>query len=727
MNAVGAQNFIRAPSKNTMLGMLAPSALARSSTEESLSTAHVAVPSYAGGMVSAVRSICRICTAQCGIVVSVDGDRVVGIRGDSEHPHSNGYTCPKGRALASFHHHESRLLQPRRRGEEVSWEECLDDLGAGIATIRSTFGPQAVAVYSSMGAAFDSAGLLTDRRLFAMLQSPRYSALMLDCGPLLRAASMIAGSAWEMNPTWIPEEPSPSVVLFIGCNPVVSHGYQTNLPDALTRIRNFQRGGGSVWVLDPRRTETATLADQHVAVRPDSDAYVLAWLARELLVDGADEGELRGFCRPDDVDRLRAAVAPFDITTAARRTGVPTEQLESLLRAIRRSGKVAILTGTGVQFAPHALITEWLRLVIGIITGSVDREGGMWVPPGFLSRFEARTWVHAAEDGSDAPGPLSRPDLRQLLGEQPAVALADEIEAGNLRALVIAGGSPLRACPEPDRLRAALRTLPVLAVTDVVENELTAMATHVLPVAAMFERSDVTRNKVHSAFAPALLPLPGDVRPSWWVWAQLGRRLGVDVLGGVPLEDCSDDALNSQVLSDAREPAELFFARGTHGVFHPRMWGWLHDHALPEGRWRIAPPPLIDRLNELAAESHEGARQMLFVSQRVVRAHNAVRYTTSADQHRDPTVLNIHPVDAAANAISEGSAVRVRNGTRTITASASLNDRVAPGTVSLTHGGTAPNVADLIDPSADPLTGQPVFSAFPVAVEAMVPTADSRR
>ena len=671
-------------------------------------------------MLSVQRSVCRICTAQCGLLVKIDGGGVIEVRGDDDHPHSHGYTCSKGRALASFHHDSARLETPRLRGHEVSWNACLDDLAAGCARIRSAGGAPALAIYSSMGAAFDSAGLLVERRLFAQLGAPRYSALMLDCGPLLRAAAMVSGSAWEMNPTWIPEESSPRVVVFVGCNPVVSHGYQTNLPDAVARIRSFRRAGGEVWVLDPRRTETATLADQHLPLRPGSDTFVLAWLARELLTNGADHDELRDFCRRDDVERLRSALSPFDLSTAVHRTGVPSQQLEALLAAIRRSGKVALLTGTGVQFSPDALVTEWLRLVIGIITGSVDNEGGMWVPPGWISPFEARTgWVHAAEDGSDSPGPPSRPDLRQLLGEQPAVALVDEIEAGNVRGLVIAGGSPLRACPEPRRLRAAFRSLEVLAVADVVENELTGMATHVLPVAAMFERSDVTRNKVHTAFAPALLPLPGHCRPAWWVWGQLGQRLGLDVLGDVAPDTGTDDDLNRQVLRDARESADELFARGPHGVFNPRMWGWMHGHALPEGRWRIAPLPLVERLAVIAGAARDRNDDLFFVSQRVGRAHNAVRYATVVDQHRDPAVLHIHPDDAADRSIADGTVVRVRSATGSVTAPASLDARIAPGSVSLTHGCTEPNVAELIDPVADPLTGQPVFSAFPVVVIAV--------
>ena len=271
---------------------------------------------------------------------------------------------------------------------------------------------------------------------------------------------------------------------------------------------------------------------------------VLAWLIREVLAQGADDEELSRYCDPNDVARLRVAVEPFELGSVTERCGVDAPSLVALRDAVRRSGQVAVLSGTGVNFARHGLLTEWLRWVLLIVTGSVDRPGGMWISPGWVTPLENREhWVHGAADASDRPGPASRPDLRMLSGEYPAVAMVDEIEAGNIRGLLVFGGSPLTAAPDPARLRVALQSLDFLAVADVVENELTSLATHVLPVAAMLERSDAPRNKIHTGFADAVVPLGANRKPAWWVWAQLAQRLGVDILDGVHPDECTDEIL----------------------------------------------------------------------------------------------------------------------------------------------------------------------------------------
>jgi anaerobic selenocysteine-containing dehydrogenase len=662
--------------------------------------------------------VCRICTAQCGVLVTVADGRVAKVSGDAAHPTSQGYTCEKGRSLADFHNSGRRLRAPRLAGAEVSWLECLDDLAAEVAGVRWAHGNASVGVYSSMGAAFESAGLYAERRLFSRLDgAQRYSALMYDCGPLLRAAEMVSGSAWELNPSWIPEQSEPKLVLFLGCNPVISHGYQTNLPNPRPRLRNFQQRGGEIWVMDVRRTETADLADRYLSLIPGSDPFVLAWLARELLRDGYDAREIDEFCEPGDIARLRKAFDPFGLDRATAESGLSGTELNELLRAMRKSGRFAVLTGTGVQFGPHALLTEWLRLVLGIITGSIDREGGMWVPPGWLTPFDRRTdWHHGSEEGADGPGPPSRPDLRRLLGEYPAVALVDQIEQGYLHGLFVAGGSPLTAGPEPERLRRALRTLRFLAVTDVAENEMTQLATHVLPVAAMFERSDVVRNKSHTAYAPALVAPPAGCRPAWWVWAELGRRLGVDVLDGADPQECIDETLNRQLLRTSRGGADALIEAGPHGVRMPRSWGWFHERALPGRRWRIAPAVLVDRLHELAAAAPAAGGSLLFVSRRIRGAHNAVRYATAARSDAGTPSLSIHPADAAVRNLTADSLVSLRSTAGELVVRVSLDKRVRAGTVSLTHGRQDLNVAALICPAADPLTGQPVFSGFPVSI-----------
>src|SRR6266576_142752 len=252
------------------------------------------------------RSYCRICAAACGIIVTVDGDHVVRVRGDDEHPVSRGYTCSKGRGLAAWHHASNRLDRPRVRGRACTWDELLTDLGTRLDAVIDAGGPDAVALYLATGMAYDAAGQIAASSWLPSIGSRSFlTAVTVDNAPALVAAELVSGEPM-LNPVWNPA--GPGLVIFAGTNPVVSHGYGTALPDPVRRLRDYRAAGGRVWVRDPRRTETAALADGHVPVRPGADVAVIAALAKALLERGADDQELRDHCDPDEVRALRGAL-----------------------------------------------------------------------------------------------------------------------------------------------------------------------------------------------------------------------------------------------------------------------------------------------------------------------------------------------------------------------------------------------------------------------------------
>ncbi|MFN8028479.1 MAG: molybdopterin-dependent oxidoreductase [Acidimicrobiia bacterium] len=234
------------------------------------------------------RTFCRVCNAMCGLVVTSGADdRVLRIRGDDEHPLSRGYTCPKGRAVGALHHDPRRLDHPQLgRGAErrtVPWDEMLDDLAARIDEARTVHGSDSVAMYLASGSAFDTAGRRAAERFLALLGSQqRYTATTIDtpCKPLVAEA---VGGWSGLTPVW--DHEAGSLLLLFGTNPVVSHGHSNAIPDPVRRLREFRARGGEIWVFDPRRTETATLADHHVQLAPGTDWLVLAWLVRQLLAD----------------------------------------------------------------------------------------------------------------------------------------------------------------------------------------------------------------------------------------------------------------------------------------------------------------------------------------------------------------------------------------------------------------------------------------------------------
>jgi anaerobic selenocysteine-containing dehydrogenase len=651
-------------------------------------------------MVHEVASYCRICAASCGIVATVDGDRVVAVRGDRDHPVSRGYTCPKGRALPALHHHPSRLDAP-----PAAWDAWLDDLASSLGAVVSEHGADAVAGYFGTGLAYDTAGWIAASGWLAAIGSSRlFTPATIDNAPVLLAAELVAGHP-QANP--VCDFDAAQLVLIVGSNPVVSHGYGTASPDPVTRLRAVRRRGGSVWVLDPRRSETAAIASHHLAVRPGSDALVLAWLVRSRLEAGVSAA-VEATTAADDRARLAGALAGCTSARAARASGVPEPLLVELRDAVLAAdGALAAWCGTGVTMSRDGLVAEWLRWVLLALSDSLDSALGMRFHRGVL--FPLR--------GSRGPRPVppvaSRPELRRFLGQDPCVSFVDSVGRGDVRALVVAGANPLTAFPDAAATRDALRTLDVLAVADVCANELTATATHVLPVAAQLERADAPMHELvavrgGSCFTPAVVPLGAARRPAWWVFTELARRMtGAELFGGASTDE---DVLGS-IAARARVPWATIRAAGPHGVEVEPEIGWVRDAVLGGEPWRIAPDALLERV---AVLPDPPAFPLVLVPRRRMHTNNSV-----ADPHgRDEPLVTVHPSDAAAASVTEGDCIVITSAHGSVTAVVSVDERVAPGVVSMSHGDAAASAGALVSRTrdVDPLTGMPRASGLPVSL-----------
>lgn len=654
-------------------------------------------------------SFCRICAAACGIVVTLDGSHVVKVRGDAEHPVSRGYTCEKGRALPQWHHSPNRLNHPRLRGVTVGWEAVLDDLSGIIAEVSETSGADSIGLYLATGLAYDSAGQVACGMWMGSVGSSSfYTAATVDNAPVLVAAEAIGGHPM-LNPVWEPQQSR--VVVFLATNPVVSHGYGTTLADPVRRLRENQALGGRVWTIDPRRTETAALSDEHLQVRPGSDVILLAALVRELFADERCRDALSQTCHDSDCDRLAAAVIPFTLETAEIATGCDREAILRLVDDLRANfGRVAMFCGTGSTMSTDGVLVEWLRWVLLVMTGSLDVVGGM--------RFNQAVVNQLAplRPGTPVlPGPQSRPDLVRVAGQVPVAAMVDEIETGRLKVLVITGGNPLSAFPEPDRFRQAVSLLDALVVVDVSDSELCELATHVLPATGQLERADLTLAEQVSfrsgmQFTPAIVDPEADRRPVWWILGSLAARSNRPMFGGAPVDALSDEAILSGLLGHGPLEAADVLAAGPRGVDVDPSYGWVRDRMQPDGRWRIAPEPFVSRLSQ-----HMGPETgLVLVPRRESAWSNSVRYAGAGEE---PVVV-VHPDDALALDCVGGDWVAVTSAHGSLVATLGLDDSIRPGVVSVVHGHPGSLTGTLTSSHAgvDPLTAMPRASGVPVRI-----------
>ena len=654
------------------------------------------------------RTYCRICIAACGLEVDVEDGHAVAVRGDADHPLSAGYTCSKGRALPEIHHSPNRLDGPLLRvdgtQEAARWDEVLADLDHRLTDLIATHGPECVGFFLGGGIYMDTAGYWGFRRLSRRLPSGHvYSDTTIDSAAKYRAMELIAGTYSLQSHV----DPDARLLLMLGTNPVVSHGQTPMFEDPVQRMRRATADGREVWVADPRTTETSRLATRHLPIRPGTDHALLAWLVREVLPT-ADRAALDA--RVIHLDALADAVAPFTLDVVTAQTGLTVDDCTALLDAVRRAGRLAVLTGTGVTMSPGGNVAEWLAWALLTITDSFDRPGGMWFSPGYLARLHERDAIPTV--GPPKPGPPTHPDIAPVMGEWPAAVIPAEIEAGNLRALVVLGGNVVTALPDTDRVVAALRSLDVLVTVDIARTPTTALATHVLPTHAQLERPDLpllndlystTRMMQHT---DAVLPQEPDRRPGWWVLTKVAAMLGVAVLPDGVDPDTADDAT---VLDCVAGPDTMAALRAADPPWLTEA-GPVHDWVLPrlaDAPWDLAPAPLVDQLAVL-----EPPAPLVLIPRRLPKRSNGRPLGPP-----DAPELLLHPDDALAAGIADGDAVEVTTATGSLVVAARCSDALRPGAVSIVHGSADHNVNRLISSrDLDPLTGMPRMSGTAVTL-----------
>lgn len=667
----------------------------------------------------AKRTYCRICTNQCGIVVDVAGDRIGRVRGDFAHPLSKGYTCPKGRAVGRLHHHPNAITRPlmRKRGElvPVGWDEVLDDLAKRLRTIVEAHGPNSVGVYFGSGLGMDASGYRMAETFYKALGAPpKFSPLTIDGTAKVLVASMVGGFPGLAPKT---DNANVEMLIYIGVNPMVSHGHNTGMFNPAEPIRAIA-ARGEVWTIDPLLTETAKFSTRHIAPYPGKDYAILAWLVNSILGDGP-----LNLAQPvQGLGELREALAGFDRATAAAIAGVSEEELADLLRAIRRRGHVVVETGTGVTMASSANVTQWLAWVLMILTGRMNRKGGTWFHPGFIVQFDS--FQLPMLDNPLTPGPPTMPQVSGIIGDWPCAALPGEIEAGNIRALVNFGGSLIRSFPDANMLTPALAKLETFVTFDIVHNETTAISTHVLPTKDQSERPDISLwdtlcGSLSMLYGPAVVEPMGERRSAWWVIAALMRRMGLDVPPTLPASDHepgADDAVLATLMSGARCGFAELAAAGSISFPLEVPGPWVDDHVSRMGGWKLAPPPLIaswQELRRLDEAALDEPRQLCFIPRRQRRKLNA-----SLSFLGSPADIILHPADAANQGIAHGDDVRVTTSRGEIVLRANLADTIRQGVASIPHGHEGANVNRLTSiENVDPMTGMVRYSGIPIEVE----------
>ncbi|MEU5844540.1 molybdopterin-dependent oxidoreductase [Rhodococcus sp. NPDC047139] len=667
------------------------------------------------GSTRTVARQCTLCEAHCGILVTVDRDRVTRIQGDPDDVLSHGYICPKATALADLHHDPDRLRRPMRRVgdgfEEIGWDEAFALAGDRLRAVQRRHGRDAIAMYLGNPAAHSSSVLYGIALRVALLTRKFYSASSIDQFPQEFAAWKMFGSNVLMP---IADIDRTDRLLILGANPAVSNGSVTTMPDARGRIAAIRRRGGSVVVVDPRRTETARLADEHVAVRPGGDPYLLLGMLHTIFADGIRPAP--GTVALGGMDELAEMVAACPPEKMAPRAGVDAETIRRLARDHTAARSAVAYARIGVCHQVTGTLTHWLVNTLNAVTGNLDRPGGQMfsTPPidaaRLLRRLGSGYGLWSSRTG----------EHKSFRTELPVVGLADEIlgdeqdAVGPVRALVTYAGNPVLSTPQGGRLDKALDSLDFFVAVDMYVTETSRHADLILPPVSHLEREEfdflfpvfsVRNNARFSArvFEPAadaledweilsrltleVLPLPfrkQSTRPLRAVFDRLGPlRLGaLGILTGP-----------HGVLRRGRRGLTLGQVRRTRGgidlgPLQPRLRSLL---ATRDRRVHVAPPEFVDETRRLLTETENDQRETEFdlrlIGRRHLRSNNSwLHNIPTMVKGRDRCTVLMHPDDAAVRSLVQGQPVTVRSRIGSIVVPLEVSDEIRAGTVAIPHG-----------------------------------------
>lgn len=732
-------------------------------------------------METVAHRICPFCEATCGLALGVDGGRITSIRGHDADVFSAGFLCPKATALRDLHEDPDRLRAPLvRRGDahvEVTWDEAFAEIERRLPPILARGGADAAGLVIGNPAAHKLGLLLYIPRLARALGTRHvYSASTLDQMPKQLSAGLMFGH-WLSIP--VPDLARTELLVVLGANPVVSNGSLWTVPDFPGKAKAMRARGGRLVVIDPRRTETAALADQHLFIRPGADAFLLLGIVHALF--GEDLVRL-GRLAPhvDGAEALRLAVADFAPERVAARCGIDAEEIRRLARAIAAAERAAVYGRLGTCTQEYGTLASWLVDAINVLTGHLDEPGGAMFPK--APAFAANT---AGAPGRGKGVSIGRRASRvsgapEVFGELPMGCLAEEIETpgeGQLRALISIAGNPVLSAPNGPRLAAALAGLELMISVDIYLNETTRHAHVILPGGSPLEEGhyDVAFPQLawHNAarYSPPVLPPPADRPAEWQILLRLlaiatGKGAGADLralddelaaaeiartagaqrelaqgalAGQIGPERLLDLALRVGPYGDrfGASPGGLTLDRlraapaGVDlGPLAPRVPELLRT---PSGKIELAPPLLLGDLSRARADLARPVPELVIVGRRQLRSNNSWMHNLPV-LAKGPfrCVALVHPSDAARLGLAAGGRARITSGDRAIDVVVELSDEMMPGVVSLPHGwghdqpGARLRVAAerpganlnavLDERLRDPLSGTAVLGGVPIAM-----------
>jgi len=663
---------------------------------------------------------CTLCEAMCGLSFTVDGDQILEVRPDEDDVFSHGYICPKGAAIAEVYNDPDRLRAPVRRTAEgnfepISWDAAFDLVGENLNRIRRTHGNDAVALYMGNPIGHNHGVLALRNGLFRALGTRNCtSAGSQDTSPRFAASYYLYGSSLAIP---VPDIDRTDYLLCLGANPRVSNGSFLTAPNIRERLQGIRQRGGRVVVIDPRRSETAREADEHLAILPGGDAAFLLSLVQVILQEGlARRDRIAGLSI--GFEEIERRLIHFTPERVAAVTGLVPDVIRRVAREFSAARTSAAYSRVGVCNNEHGTVASLATDLVNLVAGRVGEIGGAMFP---TPVFDARPILKLTNADGHARWHSRVRGLPETFGDLPAAILAEEIEtpgAGQVRAMVNYAGNPVLSTPNGARLARALGQLEFMVAIDLYVNETTRFADVILPPAWGLADDHVDLISTNAAvrniarWSPPAVPKSRESRSDWEIILELTYRLGGGPTGMRALDAAYRWARHVGIRWKPESTVDLLVRLGPHGDrflpwsrglnlkklkaaphgidLGPMQPGITHRVVHRDGKMHVAAPVLLAAIDQLAKSLDHVTQTpdtLLLIGRRDLRSNNSWMHNVPGlVSGRSRCVLLVHPQDAERAGLRDGDVAILENSLHSGEVPIRVSDEMRLGVVSLPHG-----------------------------------------
>jgi anaerobic selenocysteine-containing dehydrogenase len=674
--------------------------------------------------IKTVQTFCRICESLCGLEVTTQNNRILEVKPDDQHVSTDGFSCIKGLKQHEMFNSPDRLKYPMKKTgagfERIHWNQAMKEIGAQVRKIIKEDGPNSVGMYVGTAAGFSVIHPVFAQGFMTGLGSKSmYSSSTQDCSNKFAASRLMYGFPFTLP---FPDIRHTNCLIIVGANPVISKWSFLQVPNPIKKLRAIEERGGKIFVIDPRKTETAKVAGEHIFIRPGTDVYFYLSFLNELIAQkGVDDNLIRKHTTGYEHIVSLAAQWPAEKTEVI--TTMSSVKLRELVATYIASDGAALYCSTGVNMGGHGLLSYWLQEVINAISGNLDKKGGTLVGKGIMDfiRFGAKKGLLMRSDRSRIGNLLSVNDAF------PGGILADEILTpgkGQLKALFVTGGNPLITMANSEKLKKAFRQLELLVCLDILPGETCQEAHYQLPCADPLQRADLPfifplmlglQEKPYMQATKAVCQMEAEQRNEASIYIDLAAACGKPIFSswlaqwffagistwnkwikGKRFKTFPQEFFLNMLLRVCGQKSFNHYLKYPHGKLRPDhvQGSFLGKRVVTsDGKVHLAPDELLTLTSGLITDfekqmEEEGKLRLRLITKRAVTTHNS--WTHNLDRMiangRDTNYLYMNPEDAGTRSISESDLVDVASVTGRVRLPVKFLDDLMPGTVALPHG-----------------------------------------